>query len=96
MTNSGDALRDRVAQLLRIKFQDVEVEKRLEATTADVLFVDDTNPIFCRTIAIEAKDWKAKLTSEDIAKIYNLYAPSLTARTIDRWADYTRSRILSR
>lgn len=83
MTNSGDALRDRAAQLLRIKFQDVEVEKQLEATTADVLFVDDTNPIFCRTIAIEAKDWKAKLTSEDIAKIYNLYAPSLTARTID-------------
>jgi hypothetical protein len=83
MTNPGERLRNQVAELLRMKFQNVEVEKRLETTTADVFIVDDTNPIFGRTIAIEAKDWKARLTSEDIAKIYNLYAPSLAARSID-------------
>jgi hypothetical protein len=83
MLKSGDALRDRIAQLLGIKFQNVLVEKRLETTTADVFFIDDTNPIFPRSIAIEAKDWKSKLSSEDIATIYNLYAPSLTNRTID-------------
>jgi RecB family endonuclease NucS len=83
VSGSGDQLRDRIAQLLGMKFQNVEIEKRLETTTADVLYVDDTNPIFPRTIAIEAKNWKAKLTSEDIAAIYRLYAPSLVARSID-------------
>jgi hypothetical protein len=79
----GDDLRDSIAQLLRMKFQVVEVERRLRATTADIFFIDDTNPIFPRTIAIEAKDWKNRLPSEDIATIYNLYAPSLTEREID-------------
>lgn len=83
MPKAGDSLRDNIAQLLRIKFQDVVVEKRIDTTTADVFFVDDTNPIFPRSIAIEAKDWKANLSSEDIAKIYNLYAPSLNTRKID-------------
>jgi hypothetical protein len=80
---SGEHLRDRIAQLLRIKYQNVVVEKRLETTTADVLFLDDTNPIFPRTIAVEAKDWDRRLSSEDIATIYNLYAPSLISRKID-------------
>lgn len=80
---AGEALRDSIASLLRIKFQCVAVEKRLTATTADVLFVDDTNAIFPRTIAIEAKDWRKRLTSEDLATIYNLYAPSLNTREID-------------
>ena len=59
------------------------VEVRVGATTADVLYVDDTPPIFPRKIAIEAKDWKAPLTSKDIAEIYGLYQPALSARTID-------------
>jgi hypothetical protein len=80
---AGDQLRNSIAQLLRIKFQQVVLEKRLTATTADVFFVDDTNAVFPRPIAIEAKDWKARLTSEDIARIYNLYAPSLSKREID-------------
>ncbi len=83
MSKPGDSLRDRVAQLLKIKFQQVVVERRLETTTADVFFIDDTNPIFPRAIAIEAKDWKSNLTSRDIAEIYNLYSPSLSNRTID-------------
>jgi hypothetical protein len=79
----GDKLRDNVAQLLRMKFQNVDIEKRLETTTADILFVDDTNPIFPRKIAVEAKDWKQRLSSEEIAQIHTLYAPSLASRTID-------------
>lgn len=83
MSKPGDSLRDQIAQLLRMKYPKVEVEWRLEATTADVFFVDDTNPIFPRTIAIEAKDWRNGLSSQDLATIYNLYAPSLTNRKID-------------
>jgi hypothetical protein len=79
---AGEQLRDEIAQLLRIKYQNVTVEKRLKTTTADVFFVDDTNAIFPRAIAIEAKDWKHRLTSQDIATIYNLYAPSLLSREI--------------
>ncbi|MBB5048410.1 hypothetical protein HNR60_003176 [Rhodopseudomonas rhenobacensis] len=80
---AGDHLRDRVAGLLRVKFQTVEVEKRLNTTTADVFFVDDTSPIFPRRIAVEAKDWSKGLTSADIASIHTLYAPALSQRTID-------------
>lgn len=79
----GDELRDRVANLLRVKFQNVEVEKRVITTTADVFFVDDTNSIFPRRIAIETKDWKKSLTSADIAEIHTLYAPALSSREID-------------
>jgi hypothetical protein len=53
-TLPGDSLRDSIAGLLRMKFQSVEVEKRLTATTADIFVVDDTNVIFPRSIAIEA------------------------------------------
>ncbi|TIT18431.1 MAG: hypothetical protein E5W70_29235 [Mesorhizobium sp.] len=45
--------------------------------------MDDTNVIFPRKVAIEAKDWKKSLTSEDISKIYNLYSPSIISREID-------------
>jgi hypothetical protein len=34
----GDQLRDNVARLLRMKFQNVDIEKRLKTTTADILF----------------------------------------------------------
>lgn len=80
---AGAELRDKLAELLRIKFSNVVLEKRLLATSADVYYVDDTNPIFPRKIAIEAKDYNKSLTSEDISKIYNLYSPSLINREID-------------
>src|SRR5262249_27646754 len=80
---AGEPFRDDIAQLLRMKYKSVILERRLAATTADVFFVDDTNPIFSRSIAIEAKDWQKRLTSENIASIYNLYAPSLNSREID-------------
>ena len=80
---SGEQLRDSIARLLRMKYQTVEVEKRLVTTTADVLFSDDTNPIFPRKIAIESKEWSRRLSSKDIASIYNLYAPSLINGEID-------------
>ncbi len=80
---AGDELRNRVADLLRVKFQAVEVEKRVGTTTADVFFIDDTSPIFPRSIAIEAKDWKKGLTSANLAEIYSLYFPALKDRKID-------------
>jgi len=82
-TLPGEQLRDSIAQLLRMKYQTVVVEKRLQTTTADVFFIDDTNILFQRTIAVEAKDWKDRLSSQDIATIYNLYAPSLQSREVD-------------
>jgi NACHT domain len=79
----GESLRDSIAQLLRMKYQTVVVEKRLKTTTADVFFIDDTNQLFQRKIAIEAKDWQRGLSSKEIADIYNLYAPSLINREVD-------------
>lgn len=79
----GARLRDDVAALLRLKFIHVRTEHRLATTTADVFYTDDTSPIFPRTIAVEAKDWKSAVTSSDIASIYNLYAPSIINREID-------------
>jgi|SRR3954469_7795807 hypothetical protein len=79
----GAELRDTIARLLSAKFSNVRVEHRLVSTTADVFFVDDTSPIFPRSIAIEAKDWAAPLTSADLAKIENLYRPSLSSGEID-------------
>lgn len=83
MKAPGAELRDSIAALLRMRYSNVEVEARLGATTADVLFVDDTQPIFPRKIAIEAKDWGKALSSQDLAAIYNLYAPALLTRQID-------------
>lgn len=79
----GSELRDRVAGLLEIKYHEVELEQRLMATTADVLFVDD-HSTFPQRIAVECKDWTASLKSQDISEIYNLYAPSLMNREIDK------------
>jgi hypothetical protein len=79
----GESPRDSIALLLRMKFQNVIVEKRLSTTTADVFFIDDTNALFPRSIAIEAKDWGRKLTSENIAEIFTLYAPALAQNEID-------------
>jgi hypothetical protein len=79
----GSQLRDSIASLLRIIYSNVHTEVRVVSTTADVLFVDDTNPLFPRRIAIEAKDWSKSPTSADLAEIYNLYLPALSTRVID-------------
>ncbi|UYW32641.1 NACHT domain-containing protein [Methylorubrum extorquens] len=80
---AGSELRDSIARVLRLKYQVVETEYRLDCTTADVFYVDDTNPTFPRPIAIEAKDWSSALTSRDIAEIEVLYRPSLSSREIE-------------
>ena len=80
---AGEGLRDSIAAILEIKFKPVIKEKRLIATTADIFYTDDTNRLFKRKTAIEAKDWKKRLSSADLADIYNLYSPSITSREID-------------
>jgi hypothetical protein len=77
MKASGSELRDAIAALLRIHHSKVDTEIKVGATTADVLYVDDTQPIFPRKIAIESKDWAKPLTSSQIASIYNLYRPAI-------------------
>jgi predicted NACHT family NTPase len=79
----GSALRDHIARFLRLKYSTVEIEKRLTSTTADVLFVDDTNHLFKQVIAVEAKDWAKPLSSSNIAKIFNDYKPSIDLNEID-------------
>jgi hypothetical protein len=80
---SGSALRDKVAALLQCVHSEVDVEKSLSITTADVFFVDESNQIFPKKVAVECKDWKKGLASSDIAEIYNLYKPSLDSGEID-------------
>lgn len=79
----GSQLRDSIASMLRILYSNVQTEVRVGSTTADVLFVDDTNSLFPRKIAIEAKDWNKPPTSADLAEIYSLYHLALSTRTID-------------
>lgn len=80
---SGSALRDKIAGLLKCIHADVEVEKSLAITTADVFYIDDSNQLFQKKVAIECKDWKKGLASSDISAIYNLYKPSLDNGEID-------------
>ncbi len=79
----GDALRDKVAGILGCISSQVEIEWSLTATTADVYYVDDTNQLFPRRVAIECKDWEAGLSSSDLAKIHSLYYPSIINKEID-------------
>jgi hypothetical protein len=80
---SGSALRDKVAGLLKCVHDEVEIEKGLSITTADVFYVDASNQFFPRKIAIECKDWGRGLASSHLAEIYNLYRPSLDKGEID-------------
>ncbi|MBB4402919.1 MULTISPECIES: NACHT domain-containing protein [Rhizobium/Agrobacterium group] len=80
---SGSALRDKVAGLLKCIHSEVDIEKSLSITTADVFFVDESNQIFPKKVAVECKDWKKGLASSDLAEIYNLYKPSLDSGEID-------------
>ncbi|WP_416881432.1 NACHT domain-containing protein [Marivita sp.] len=80
---SGSELRDKVAGLLSIKFPQIEVEKRLSTTTADIFYIDD-NTIFPQRIAVECKDWEKPLSSSNISSIFNLYYPSFANREIDK------------
>ncbi|MGO8072919.1 NACHT domain-containing NTPase [Rhizobium leguminosarum] len=81
--DSGSALREKIASLLKCIYSEVEVEKSLPITTADVFYVDDSNQLFSRKVAVECKDWKKGLTSADIASIYNLYKVALDNGDID-------------
>lgn len=80
---AGSSLRDKVAGLLKCIHADVELEKSLAVTTADVFFTDESSQLFPKKIAVECKDWKKGLASSDIAEIYNLYRPSLDSGEID-------------
>ncbi|MVA37559.1 NACHT domain-containing protein [Agrobacterium vitis] len=80
---AGSSLRDKVAGLLKCIHADVELEKGLAVTTADVFFIDESSQLFPKKIAVECKDWKKGLASSDIAEIYNLYRPSLDSGEID-------------
>ena len=75
--NPGSALRDKVASILALSHRTVETEYPLLCTTADVYFVDERAPKFKIKIAIECKDWSDPLDSADLAKIENLYRPSI-------------------
>jgi hypothetical protein len=81
-SSPGSTRRDEIAALLRIKHQVVHTEYRLTTTTADIYYIDDSNHMFPRPIAVEAKDWERPLTSSNIAKIISLYRPSLDKREI--------------
>ncbi|SEL36867.1 NACHT domain-containing protein [Pacificibacter marinus] len=80
---AGSELRDTVAGLLEIKFNNVRIEERLTATTADVFYTDDLST-FPQNIAVECKDWSNPLTSSNLADIHSLYSPSLQSGEIDK------------
>lgn len=72
-----------MAGLLRIKYNNVEVEKRLTATTSDIFYIENS-AMFPIRIAVECKDWASPLNSADLSKIFSLYKSSIDSNEIDK------------
>jgi hypothetical protein len=83
--NPGSSLRDKVASILKISGKKVDIEYRLECTTADVYYVQRLPGDFKLRVAVECKDWNKSLTSSDLAEIYNLYSPSFLKSIDQLW-----------
>jgi len=77
-------LRDTIYDLPKLQFSYVETEYKISNKSADIFYIDDTNPLFQSSIAIECKDWLSGLTSSDLRGIYSEYFPSLNSNEIDR------------
>lgn len=82
-TEVGNAFRDQVCTLLRTKYPDAEVERRLDGTKVDIFFTATVPFGGKRTYAVECKDYARALTKEDLGHIRMFYQPMQQSRNVD-------------
>lgn len=81
-TEIGNAFRDLVCDLLRTKYADLRIEKRLSGTKVDIRF---TSEGLARELwAVECKDYGKPLDKYVSSSIFSLYHPMLEKREVDR------------
>ncbi len=82
-TEVGNAFRDLVCDLLRTKYPDLRIEKRLSGTKVDIRF---TSEGLAREVwAVECKDYAKPLDKGYVAgSIFSVYHPMLDKREVDR------------
>lgn len=83
-TETGNAFRDLVCDLLRTQYPDAQVEQRLGGTKVDILF--STYDFGAQTrFAVECKDYGSPLTKTDISRdIWPSYEPLLQSNQVQR------------
>lgn len=79
----GNAFRDAVCDLLRTKYPDLRVERRVAGTKVDIRFTSDG---LAREVwAVECKDYAKPLDKGYVSRdIYPLYRPMLDTGDVDR------------
>ena len=91
-TEVGNAFRDLVCDLLRTKYTDLRIEKRLSGTKTDIRF---TSEGLAREVwAVECKDYAKTLDKGYLSReIFPVYHPMLLRREVDRVLIVTRNGI---
>jgi hypothetical protein len=80
---NGDSFRDRVADILRARYGQADVERKVGGKDADIVFsfaYPGGHPI---RVAVECKDWARPLQSKQITNIYSEYIPAFNNNEID-------------
>jgi NACHT domain-containing protein len=91
LTN-GDEFRDRIAALLRTRFDNVRTEIQLAAKKADICFEIRIGPHKTIAVGAECKKWNRGLTRDDVKDIINDYTPAINQRQIhELWIICDRS-----
>jgi hypothetical protein len=76
MPNDGDEFRDRIAALMRTKFENVRTEIQLTAKKADICFQIQIGLRMAIKVAAECKKWNRALTRDHVKDIINDYIPA--------------------
>jgi hypothetical protein len=88
----GDEFRDRIAALLRTRFDNVRTEIQLAAKKADICFEIRIGPHKTIAVGAECKKWNRGLTRDDVKDIINDYTPAINQRQIhELWIICDRS-----
>jgi NACHT domain len=78
----GDEFRDRMAALLRTKFENVRTEIQLTSKKADICFEIRNGPRRTIKVAAECKKWNRALNRDDVKDIINDYTPAHNEKEI--------------
>lgn len=82
-TDIGNDFRDQVCALLRTKYSDAEVEKRICGTKVDIVFTAAGDVGSRKTFAVECKNYSSPLTKTQLTDIRSCYQPMQDDRRVD-------------
>ncbi|MFC5606084.1 NACHT domain-containing protein [Variovorax soli] len=82
-TEVGNVFRDQICTLLRTKYPDAEVERRIDGTKVDIHFTAAAPFGATKRYAVECKDYARTLTKDDLGKIRMFYAPMQQNGSVD-------------